>query len=140
MKLAIVVALLCLSACATTRATTAQLPDAVAGQFSGFNAHDPDAVSRHVTSDFTFYLVSGDRTSVEVRGRDELRSGLTDYFKAYPTARSEALGQTPQGKYVAVRERVRWTDVKGDHVQEALSVYELDGGLIKAVWYFPAEK
>ena len=126
------------SGCVTSR--VGSLPAPIATQFAAFNAHDPVALAKNVTEDFTFYLVDGDKMSVEVRGREELKTGITDYFGSYPTVRSEAVGQIPQGSYIAVRERVRWTDAKGDHVQEALSVYELKGGLIRAVWYFPAEK
>lgn len=133
-------AALAVAGCATTRGSTAPLPAPIAANFAAFNAHDPVAAAKNVTDDFTFYLVEGEKNSVEVRGKEELRTGLSDYFKSYPTVVSEAVGMIPQGRYIAVRERVRWTDEKGDHVQEALSVYELEGGLIKAVWYFPAEK
>lgn len=135
-----VLAVLGLTGCATTRAAAPALPSVIAAQFAAFNAHDPVALAKNVTEDFTFYLVNGDKTSVEVRGREELQKGIADYFGSYPSVRSEAVGEIPQGKFIAVRERVRWTDDKGDHVQEALSVYELQGGLIRAVWYFPAEK
>lgn len=139
MRTVLVLALIA-SGCATTKAATAPLPTPIANQFAAFNRHDPAAVAKNVTDDFTFYLVDGDKLSVEVRGKEELQTGLGDYFKSYPTVVSEAVGQIPQGRYVSVRERVRWTDDKGDHTQEALSVYELKDGLIRAVWYFPAEK
>jgi hypothetical protein len=44
------------------------------------------------------------------------------------------------GSFIAVQERAFWTTDKGKEVsQQSLAVYELQDGLIRRVYYFPAE-
>ncbi len=105
--------------------------------FAAYNEHDIDAVVRLVTPDFVWLSLAGDSITVEVRGADAVRSGLVDYFRRLPTARSEIEAITALGPWVSVRERARWVGKTGPRSQAALSVYEVRGDLLRRVWYYP---
>ena len=57
---------------------------------------------------------------------------MTPYFASRPSARSTIAAAIDGPVYVSFREQI----VGG---QSSLAVYEVRGGLIKRVWYFPAE-
>lgn len=106
--------------------------------FEAFNRQDIDALAATVAEDFIWYNVENDKMSIEASGRESLRKGVQDYFKALPTARSVAETMTASGPYVSVRERASWTTRTGEKKsQVAITVYEVRNGLIKRVWYYP---
>ena len=109
----------------------------VRSYFAAYNEHDIDAVVRLVTADFVWLNLAGDSITVELRGADAVRSGLVDYFRRLPTARSDIEAITALGPWVSVRERARWVGTNGPRSQAALSVYEVRGGLLRRVWYYP---
>ena len=109
----------------------------VRSYFAAYNEHDIDAVVRLLTADFVWLNLAGDSITVEVRGADAVRSGLVDYFRRLPTARSDIEAITALGPWVSVRERARWVGANGPRSQAALSVYEVRGGLLRRVWYYP---
>jgi acetyl esterase len=117
-------------------------PEAVVrAHLADFNARNVDAMAKRVAEDFVWYDVNGDQTKVETKGREALRKGLEGYFKSVPTAKSELHMLTTNGRFVSARERVTWKNAKGEpRSQNAMSVYEVEEGLIKRVWYFPAVK
>ena len=98
-----------------------------------FNQHDPEAMARLVSADFEMYYVS--ETGVAERattGRDQLIADMTIYFAARPSVRSVISGAVDGPVRVAFREQI----VGG---ASSLAVYEVHDGLIRRVWYFPAE-
>ena len=109
----------------------------VRSYFAAYNSHDIDAVLRHIAPDFAWLSLAGDSISVELRGADAVRSGLVDYFRRLPTARSDIEAISALGPWVSVRERARWVGANGPRSQAALSVYEVRGGLLQRVWYYP---
>jgi hypothetical protein len=109
----------------------------VRSYFAAYNEHDIDAVLRHIAPDFVWLNLAGDSITVELRGADAVRSGLVDYFRRLPTARSDIEAITALGPWVSVRERARWAGPNGPRSQAALSVYEVRGGLLRRVWYYP---
>lgn len=117
-------------------------PEAVVrAHLADFNAKNVDAMVRRVTEDFAWYNVSGGEMKIETQGRDALRKGLESYFKSLPSAKSEIHMLTTNGRFVSARERALWKTSKGEpRSQNALSVYEVEDGLIKRVWYYPAVK
>jgi acetyl esterase len=117
-------------------------PEAVVrAHLADFNSRNVEAMARRVAEDFIWYNVDGAENKIETRGREALRKGLEGYFKSVPTARSELYMLTTNGRFVSARERVTWRNAKDEpRSQNALSVYEVDEGLIKRVWYFPAVK
>ncbi|MDZ4863788.1 MAG: nuclear transport factor 2 family protein [Gemmatimonadota bacterium] len=109
----------------------------VRSYFAAYNSHDVDAVLRHIAPEFVWLNLAGDSITVELRGADAVRSGLIDYFRRLPTARSDIEAISALGPWVSVRERARWAGANGPRSQAALSVYEVRGGLLRRVWYYP---
>ncbi|MCZ6507429.1 MAG: nuclear transport factor 2 family protein, partial [Acidobacteria bacterium] len=98
-----------------------------------FNGHDPEAMAKLVTADFELYYVDDEGVAVlSVRGPEQLVAEMTPYFASRPSVRSTIAAAIDGPVYVSFREQI----VGG---QSSLAVYEVRDGLIKRVWYFPAE-
>ena len=144
----ILISLMLAAALATT--ATAQLsattqppgPEAtVRANLDAFNRQDVEALVATVAEDFVWYNVDGDKLLPETRGREALRKGMQSYFKSLPSARSSAEVLTVNGDFVSIRERATWKNNAGESAsQAAIGVYEVREGLIRRVWYFPAQK
>lgn len=142
---------LLLAGCATSAparapgsATTLPLP--IAAFLDAFNRHDVTAMSDVVTPDIEWASATGTELVAETRGKEALERAMRDYFKSLPDVRSELEGaSTSPGRFIALRERVRWTDKQGrPKTQSALAVYELsfersEAGHIRRVTYYPSE-
>jgi hypothetical protein len=112
----------------------------VRAYFAAYNAHDVDGVIRFLSADFTWLSVSGDSVVVELRGAGSIRASLVQYFQDLPSARSEIEGTAVLGPWVTVRERAHWQSTAGPRSQASISVYEVRGGLLRRVWYYPVVK
>ena len=100
---------------------------------AAFNQHDPAAMAALVTTDFELYYIDDQGVAeLSLRGPDGLRAEMTGYFANRPNVRSRIAGVVDGPVFVSFREQV----VGG---QSSLAVYEVRAGLIKRVWYFPAE-
>ena len=109
----------------------------VQGHMDAFNRHDPEDLLSWVSPAVEWLNVQGGITSVEVRGREMLRSYMATYFEAQPAVRSEIEEAVVTGEFVAVRERASWTAPDGEErSQAALAVYNVRDGLIQRVWYY----
>lgn len=98
-----------------------------------FNRHDPEAMATLVHDDFELYYVDeAGVAALAVRGPEQLVAEMTPYFAARPDVRSTIAATIDGPVYVAFREQI----VGG---QSSLAVYEVRDGLIKRVWYYPAE-
>lgn len=121
-------------------------PDEVAERVRGLiqatNAQDVDSVLAATTEDFRWMMVNGDRVEVEVDGRTDLESWLHAYYGSTAGARSEIGEILVDGSYATTVETMHWETEQGDaRKQSATSVYHVDDeGLIRAVWYFPAQQ
>ena len=104
-----------------------------------FNAQDVDAMADLVSDDVQVVYLGVSGVDSRVDGVDRLTRSMQVYFRDLPSARSEVLSVIEDGNRLAVRERASWTSASGEaRSQTALSVYRIRGGLIAAVWYFPA--
>ena len=134
------------TACAVPRApptTPAAQRDAagpVQRLLEAFNAHDVEAMTRHVAEDVQWLSAQGGALRVETEGRAALAEAMTGYFRSLPSARSEVEALLVSGDFVAVRERVHWEQDGQPRSQAALAVYELRGDLVARVMYFAAER
>jgi hypothetical protein len=98
-----------------------------------FSEHDAEAMAALVTSDFELYYFGEDgMASLSTQGRDQLRAEMSSYFASRPTVRSTIVGVIDGPVFVSFREQI----VGG---QSSLAVYEVRQGLIRRVWYYPAE-
>ncbi|MBI3775441.1 MAG: alpha/beta hydrolase fold domain-containing protein [Gammaproteobacteria bacterium] len=113
----------------------------VRAQVDAFNARDVEAMARYVAEDFVWYNVVADKMEIESKGRAALRAGMERYFRGNPTARSEIHMVATNGNFVFTRERATWKTKAGEErSQNAFAIYEVSAGLIKRVWYYPAQK
>lgn len=106
---------------------------------AAYNNHDVAAMLALAHPDIQWLSIEGHRVRVETEGAEALGKALRDYFDVVPSARSTIDSKMVSGNRVSVRERVHWESAAGPKAQAALSVYEIDDGLVRRVWYFPAE-
>lgn len=98
-----------------------------------FNQHDPEAMAALVTQDFElFYVDDNGVTGLALQGSEQLATEMTAYFATNSLVQSTIADAVDGPAYVSFREQI----VGG---QSSLAVYEVRGGLIKRVWYYPAE-
>ena len=105
-----------------------------------FNAQNVERMLALVTADVEWISVDGVKLSTETAGKDALRTSMTAYFKGCPTCRSAVEIGTATANRVATVETASWTGAAGPRSQRGLAVYEFKDGLIRRVYYFPAEK
>ncbi len=104
-----------------------------------FDDHDVEGMLALAHPDVEWLVVSASTVTVESAGSAALGKGMRSYFASMPTVRAAAEDWTISGRFVAVRERTRWRGPDGHRTQSALSVYEVEDGGIRRVWYFPAQ-
>ena len=109
--------------------------------FAATERQDVEQMVEAVSEDFRWMQIDDQQLSVEVVGREQLRSWLQGYFSSTPGLHTELLDLQIDGNYVSLIERVAWADDNGQtERQTATSVYQLDAdGKIRRAWYFPAQ-
>ena len=113
-------------------------PERVVRAFTdAFNRHDVPGMLALADSAIVWLSVSGDSVLVETRGREALARGMAAYFRSIPTARSTLEAVAALGPWVSARERAEWTAASGPRSQASISVYEVRGGRVRRVWYYP---
>lgn len=140
LRICTLLCLLALAAIGARAASDQKVPaevQVVLRQLDAFNRHDADALADGVSEDFVWYSVTSDATTIESRGREKLREGMKSYFKSIQDVSSKIEGATAVGAFVSFRETASWTGKKGRRSQASLAVYEVHGGLITRVWYYP---
>ncbi len=114
-------------------------PEATVRRFvAAFNAHDVDAMLAVAAPDIAWFGISGSTLSVEARGHEALRAGMTQYFQGLPSAGSELLSVSVSGPFVTAVEKASWTADGQARSQCAVSTYEVAEGLVRHVWYHAA--
>lgn len=107
--------------------------------FTAFNDQDADAMGDLVTENVQIVYLGLSGVDSRVDGAERMVRSMRRYFSDLPSARSEIISVIEDGNRLAVRERASWTTSSGEaRSQTALAVYRIRGGLIEAVWYFPA--
>jgi hypothetical protein len=98
-----------------------------------FNAHDVEAMIALVTDDVELYYPDeGGTFAPASRSAAQLATDMRAYFAANPSVQSRLEAVVPGPVFVSIRERI----VGG---QSSLAVCEVRQGLVRRVWYFPAE-
>ncbi|MCR9279437.1 MAG: nuclear transport factor 2 family protein [Pseudomonadaceae bacterium] len=113
--------------------------EVVQSYLRAFNAQDAQAMAAMVADDVKWLSINKESVSVELEGKDALVPAMQSYFDSCPTCRS-AIGRLVwTDNLVSVIETASW-EVNGEtRTQRSLAVYEFDGKLIQAVYYFPEE-
>lgn len=110
----------------------------VRAYIDAYNSHDIEKVLSFLAADFVWLSITADSVSVEARGVAAIRTQLAQYFRTIPTSRSELEEVSALGPWVSARERAHWVGANGPRSQASLSVYEVRGGRLQRVWYYPA--
>lgn len=102
------------------------------------NACDAAGMARLMHEDIEWLNISGDTVSTVSSGKDTLSAELASYMSNGCSTQSALSDFSVNGPYVAVTETVSWKGRDGaEQSQSATSVYEIENGLIRRVWYFP---
>jgi len=111
----------------------------IVAHVDAFNAKDIPAMSAVEHPEVEWFSVEGDTITVEVKGRAQLADMMTDYLEANPTVTGSLRDWSINGDFISVTETATWQTADGTfQSQSALTVYEMDGDLIRRVWYYPA--
>lgn len=106
--------------------------------FTAFNEKDVEGMLALVTDDVRWFHVSEEDMTVEASGRDALRAAMSRYFADLPSARSAIRRISSSGPFVHTVERASWDAGGEEKSQCSTALYEIDGGRVRNVWYFPA--
>lgn len=106
---------------------------------AAFNAHDTCVMAGLVTDDVDWINIAGDKVVIETRGKSELVASMNAYFKSCPTCQSALSGSISTPERVSTIEVASWQEKGTPRSQRSVSVYEFSEGLIRRVYYFPAE-
>ena len=105
-----------------------------------YNRHDVEAMLALAHPEIQWLSVAGEEDSIETSGASALREALVGYFASLPSARSTIEGILPSGRFVSVWERAHWQAKSGGaRTQSSLAVYEVEGGKIHRIWYYPVQ-
>lgn len=111
----------------------------VTAYVAAYNARDIDAMAAMMHDDIMWIAVEEDGVAPMAVGKDD----LTDQMRAYVAsagATKSTLGEPVRhGRFLSVTETATWQTADGQNrSQSAGAVYELEDGLIRRVWYYPA--
>ena len=105
-----------------------------------YNAKDLDAMTALMHPDIEWVSVKGNDIIVEVSGKEALSEAVVSFFKDPNMATGRHRDWSLNGNHVAVTEIASWTDNTGQpKSQSALTVYQLEDGLIRRVYYYTAQ-
>lgn len=104
-----------------------------------YNDRDIKAMEALMHPEVQWLSVEGSQISVVADGKADLVEQMTDYVASGSATTSKLEGGVSDGPFVAVREVASWTKDDGSiRRQSALAVYEIEDGLVRRVWYYPA--
>ena len=105
-----------------------------------YNAHDLADMSANMHPDIEWINIEGSTQQIITGDKQALVKELTGYFGSDPSSISTLSDWRVNGSYVSVKETVTFTRKDSTQGSQAsLAVYEIEDGLIRRVWYFPAE-
>ena len=102
-------------------------------QLDAYNAHDADAFAACYAPDVRVERLPGGEVVAE--GREALRALYADLFRREPARRADLLARVACGRFVVDHERV--ASGPGAEPKFAVAIYEVEGGLIRRVWFPP---
>jgi hypothetical protein len=117
-------------------------PLAVAQSYvEAYNARDLDAMMALMHDEVEWLAIERSEAQAFAKGKGDLTRQMESYFSSPMATTSTIDGSVIDGRFVAVREIARWTGSDGKpREQSALAVYEIENGLVRRVWYYPATR
>lgn len=140
---ALVASIVVQTGCTTTNAGIAASPSfgTVDAYVAAYNARDLEAMLSLMHEEVQWLSVEGSEVAVFADGKDDLSSQMAQYFASPMATISRIEGGVRDGRFIAVREVASWTDSAGEpRSQSAMAIYEIDGGLVRRVWYYPSSE
>jgi imidazolonepropionase-like amidohydrolase len=104
-------------------------------QLDAYNARDLERFVATYAPDAVLATHPGEPD--ELRGVDALRETYGRLFAANPELRCRLLGRAVFGRFVVDHELV--TGIEGRPYLHGVATYEVDGGLIRRVWFLPRD-
>ncbi|MEP3421359.1 MAG: nuclear transport factor 2 family protein [Erythrobacter sp.] len=115
--------------------------EVVSAYVEAYNERDLEAMLALMHDEVQWLSVEGDSVAVFANGKADLASQMRDYMASPLATESEIDAGVTDGNFVAVREIARWNNAAGEQrEQSALAVYEIEGGLVRRVWYYPTTR
>lgn len=106
-----------------------------------YNARDLQAMLELMHEDIEWLSIEGSEVVAFASGKADLSAQMEAYLASPSATFSTVEGSVKDGRFVAVREVAHWTDGEGKaRSQSALAVYEIEKGLVRRVWYYPATR
>lgn len=106
-----------------------------------YNDSDAEAMGEYMHDDIQWITIEGDRSSITSQGKGKLIEDMAGFFKGPIKITSRLHGWNENGAFVSVIETATWTTTSGiQKSQSANAIYQLENGLIRRVWYFPAQQ
>lgn len=103
---------------------------------AAFNERNLEGMLALAHEGIEWYSISGGQAHLETSGKAALSESLRAYFQRCPSCQSEISITGRNGHFVSARETATW-ERHGKRMQQAsLSVYELEQGTIRRVWYY----
>ena len=119
------------------------LPDnaqLVVDYVAAYNSQSLPDMAAVLHEDFQWLSVEGDRIVEMTGGKEGLLEELEAYFTSNGPPQSLLENVTVNGNFISARETAIWVDSNGqEKSQSAISIYEIEEGTLRRVWYFPAQ-
>lgn len=129
-----------LAACEPAATVSGAAPNPTISTYvAAYNAQDLAGMVELMHPDIEWISLEESEAIVYTTGVEQLSSELEAHFARPSESTSELSNWSTTGPYISVTETIRpETAQPGDEVAASLSAYELQDGLIRRVWYYPA--
>ena len=113
----------------------------VEGYVDAFNSQDIGKLKSVLHPNVEWIDISGSSQTIVSSGMAQLTREMEGYFNSGFAGKSVIENISINGNFISGKETVRWTDSYGIQRQQAsVVVFELSTGMIRRVWYFPAQE
>jgi len=131
-------ALLLLAACSQPLSTNESI---VTDYIQATNEKDLEHITALMHEDIEWIQITGSEQQIMAGGRDALLAEIKSMMDSGFEATSALSDIADNGRFVTAIETVSYTRKNGEPAtQSANSVYEIEDGIIRRVWYYPAVK
>lgn len=99
-------------------------------QINAYNSHDIESFLAVYSPDVEIY---DSQNKLMLKGNDKMRQAYAPFFKSAPNLHCNLVSRKVEGNFVTDQEYITGHPQKG--TMEATAKYEIQGGLIKKVWF-----
>ncbi len=112
----------------------------VVDYMDAYNAQDLEEMAEMLHADFQWLNIDEDDLSEIAGGRDQLLEELKGYFASGDLTKGRLSDVSVNGQFVSALETVYYMSDGEEKSQASISVYEIESGKLRRVWYFPAQR